>query len=109
MERTEKREPAEAANEAQLLLIELSPLEEAWENAVAILGKQLGAEVVASWLKPLQPVSFEDATLTYRAPTKFHADWVQSRYSSRLREAWKSVGYDVEKLVLAAAREKSAA
>ena len=109
MERTEKREPAEAANEAQLLLIELSPLEEAWENAVAILGKQLGAEVVASWLKPLQPVSFEDGTLTYRAPTKFHADWVQSRYSSRLRDAWKSVGYDVEKLVLAAAREKSAA
>ena len=109
MERTEKREPAETANEEQMLLIELSPLEEAWENAAAILGKQLGADVAASWLKPLQPVSFENGTLTYRAPTKFHSDWVQSRYSSRLREAWKSVGYDVEKIVLMTAREKSAA
>ena len=72
MERTEKREADEGASEEQLLLIELSPLEEAWENALAVLEMQIGTAVSASWLKPLQPVSFENATLTFRAPTKFH-------------------------------------
>jgi plasmid replication initiation protein len=109
MERTEKRESVEVASHEQLLLIEPSPLEEAWENALAALDKQLGPEVTASWLTPLQPVSFEEGTLTYRAPTKFIADWVQSRYLDRLREAWTAVGYDVENIAIATALKKSAA
>jgi plasmid replication initiation protein len=109
MERTEKREPFENAEQEQLLLIEQSPLEEAWENVLTVLTKQIGTSLAASWLKPLQPVSFENVTLTFRAPTKFHADWVQSRYLSQLRKGWKTVGYDVENIAFATRREKSAA
>ena len=109
MERTEKREPIENAAQEQLLLIEQSPLEEAWENALGILGRQIGAAATASWLKPLHPVSFEDATLTYCAPTRFHAEWVQSHYRTRLRGAWKLVGYDVENIAFSPNPQKSAA
>ena len=109
MERTEKRVAMEGAKEEQLVLIELSPLEEAWENALAVLEMQIGPALAAAWLKPLQPVSFENATLTFRAPTKFHADWVQSRYLSQLCKGWETVGYEVENIAFAARREKSAA
>ena len=109
MERTEKRQPLESANQAQMLLIEQTPLEEAWDNALAILCQKLGTATVHQWLKPLQPVIFEAGTLTYRAPTKFISGWVESLYLSRLREAWKAVGYDVGKVAFATRREKAAA
>jgi chromosomal replication initiation ATPase DnaA len=60
-------------------------------------------------VKPLHVVSFENGTLTCRAPTKFVASWVQSRYLSQLCKAWKAVGYEVENIAFATAREKSAA
>lgn len=58
MEQIEKRERIENAGHDQMLLIEQSPLEEAWENALAFLRKHLGTDVVNAWLKPLQPVRF---------------------------------------------------
>ena len=109
MELTEKRKPIEKAAEGQLLLIEQSPLEEAWDNVLVTLDRQLGTATANQWLKPLQPVSFEAGTLTYRAPTKFIADWVQSRYFAYLRDAWKAVGYDVETIGFVSSREKAAA
>lgn len=109
MERTEKRQPFENPKQEQLLLIEQSPLEEAWENALNLLRKRLGTETANSWLKGLQPISFEEGILSYRAPTKFIGDWVQSHYIPRLKEAWHSVGYEVTSIAIAARKEKSAA
>lgn len=109
MERTEKRIPMDRPNQEQLLLIEQSPLEEAWENALAHLSSKAGESTANQWFKPLQPVSFEAGTLTYRAPTQFIADWIQSRHLSRLKDVWKLVGYDVERIVFASKKEKAAA
>ena len=109
MERTEKRSAVETKAEQQLPLIEQSPLEEAWENVLDILCQQIGEATVKSWMKPLHLVSFEDGTLTYRATTKFIADWVESQYSGRLRTAWQAVGYEVAAVRVEAPRKKSAA
>jgi hypothetical protein len=106
MERTEKRVVAGAKVERQLELIEQSPLEEAWENVFDILRRHLGDATANSWLKPLHVVGFEDGTLTYHAPTKFIADQVESHYGSRLREAWKAVGYEVITLRIEASKPK---
>jgi hypothetical protein len=100
-------EPVEA-KEQQLVLIERTPLEEAWENALDLLRQQLGDATANSWVKPLHIISFENGTLTCRAPTKFIANWVESRYLSQLRSAWKAVGYEVETIAIATARDKSA-
>ena len=109
MERTEKRSAVESKAGQQLPLIEQSPLEEAWENVLDILCQQIGDATVKSWMKPLHLVSFEDGTLTYRATTKFIADWVESHYSDSLRTAWQAVGYEVAAVSVEAPRKKSAA
>ena len=109
MERTDKREPVEKAPEVQLLLIEQTPLEEAWDNVLVSLEKKFGTPTANSWFRPLQVMSFDAGTLTYRAPTKFISDWVQSRYLACLRTAWKAVGYDVEAIAFVSKREKAAA
>jgi plasmid replication initiation protein len=107
MERIEKRIAVKAAAEKQFVLIEQTPLEEAWENALDLLRQQLGEATANSWVKPLHVVKFENATVTYRAPTKFLADWVQSRYLSQLRKAWKAVGYKVENIAFAPTRKSA--
>ena len=57
-------------------------------------------------MKPLHVVSFENGILTCRAPTKFVADWVQSRFLSQLRKAWKAVGYEVESIAFLMGQER---
>lgn len=109
MERTEKRAAPEVKEETQPELIERSPLEEAWETVLATLRKHVGDATVNSWFTQLHLVNFEDGTLTYRAKTKFIADWVQSHHTPRLRSAWKSAGYEVATFSFEAPREKSAA
>jgi len=109
MERTEKRVASQAKVEQQLPLIELSPLEDAWENVLDILRQRLSDATANSWLKPLHVVSLEDGRLTYRAPTKFAGDWVESHYRSQLLAAWKSVGYEVATLRIEGPRKKSVA
>ncbi len=109
MERTEKRAAVESAAEEQLVLIEQTPLEEAWENALDLLRKHLGDATANSWLKPLHVVGFENGTLTFRAPTAFIGDWVKTHYTSRLITVWKAVGYEVESLKVEIRNKKSAA
>jgi plasmid replication initiation protein len=109
MERTEKRVIFDAKAEQQLPLIELSPLEEAWENVLDFLRERLGEAVANSWFPKLHLVSFEEGCLTFRAPTRFAGEWVESHYRSQLISAWKSVGYEVETLRIDGPRKKSAA
>lgn len=109
MRRTEKRAEFEPKPDRQLELIERSPLEGAWENVLDILRRQLGEALTKSWLSPLRVVSFEDATLTYRAPTKFISEWVESHYRARMLAAWKTVGYEASAISFEGLRKKSAA
>lgn len=108
MERTEKRDVQGIKPSQQLELIERSPLDEAWANVLEILRSHLGEATANQWLKPLHVISFEDSTLTCRAPTKFVGDWVESRYLSQLRAAWKSVGYEVIEVRIESGKSKPA-
>ncbi len=98
MERLEKRVASTAQPAQQSTLFEQSPLEEAWENVLEILRKQLGNGIVKSWLEKLQVLAIEDGSLTYRAPTRFIADHVQSRYGHRVKAAWEAIGHHVTTL-----------
>lgn len=106
MERTEKRaihteETKDAiAQDAslQLALIERSPLEEAWENVLELMRKQLGEAEVKSWLEKLQLVGLEQETVLYRAPTKFMADWIETHYKLKLEQSWQASGHPVKKI-----------
>ena len=112
MERTEKRAAIEAkempVEEAQLVLIERTPLEEAWENVLDLMRKREGSEQVRAWLERLRLVSLEGETLTYRAPTKFIAQWVETNFKHKLEAAWQSVGQPVSTIHIETSTKKAA-
>ena len=113
MERTEKRAAIEAkempVQEAQLMLIERSPLEEAWENVLETMRKQIGADQVKAWLEKLQLGELVDGTLTYRTNLKFVADWVETNFKHKLESAWHSMGHPVTLVRIETKGRKSAA
>ncbi|MHB1079372.1 MAG: replication initiator protein A [Prosthecobacter sp.] len=112
MERTEKRAIVEAREspvpETQLVLIERTPLEEAWENVLEIMRKREGPEQVRAWLERLRLVGLEGETLTYRAPTKFIAQWVETNFKHKLESAWQSVGQPVGTIQIETGTKKAA-
>jgi hypothetical protein len=113
MERIEKRVVIEAkehpVQEAQLVLIERTPLEEAWENVLELMRKQIGADQVKAWLERLQLGELVDGTLTYRANLKFVADWVETNFKHKLESAWQSMGHPVTSVRIETKGRKSAA
>ena len=113
MERTEKRQVTEnrqsAPKQEQIALIEKTPLEEAWENVLEIMNRHLGEPTVNSWLKVLRLVDHQGDTLTYRAPTKFIADTVESQYKHKLLQAWQAVGYELKAIHFEVKTAKKAA
>jgi plasmid replication initiation protein len=112
MERTEKRIASESKAiiqpEMQLALIERSPLEEAWENVLEIMRKREGAEQVRAWLEKLHLVGLEGDTLTFRASTKFIAEWVENHFRRKLEAAWQSVGQSVNSIRIEVKVKKAA-
>lgn len=102
MERAEKRQAAgkipAAPKPEQLPLIEKSPLEEAWENVLEMMDRQLGAPTVNSWLRNLRLVELQNGLLTFRAPTRFVADWVATHFKHKLIAAWEVLGYDLKEI-----------
>jgi plasmid replication initiation protein len=112
MARHEKREVVEnkpAVSETQLELVERTPLEDAWENVLEIMRKQFGEATVKSWFNALRPLELEGTTLTYHAPTKFIADWIETHYSQSLRDAWKETGHRVSEIRFEVKQKKKAA
>lgn len=108
MERLEKTAELVEEKETQIPLIEQTPLEEAWENVLEAMRRHTGAAVVKMWLTPLHLQDFVDGTLTYRAPTPFIAEWVESHYSAQLRSAWEAVGYNVSSIRIETKAAKAA-
>ena len=102
MERTEKRVIHETkalpAPEAQLNLIERSPLEETWENVLEVMRRRVGPDIVKAWLEKLQLLSIENGTATFRAPTKFVAEWVEAHMKQKLEAAWQSFDEPIKSL-----------
>jgi plasmid replication initiation protein len=109
MERTEKREQLPRPSELQLPLLEEVEEHEAWENVLEILCRQLGTDVVASWFKQVRFISIEAGTLRLKAPTKFVAGWIESRYLGRLRSAFEETGKNFDRLTFEIPAIKKAA
>jgi plasmid replication initiation protein len=109
MERTEKREIKETKSSPQLELIERTPLEEAWENVFEILSSQLSAPTANAWFGKLRLVGLENGVLTYRADSKFIADYIESHFSGQLRSAWQSLGHEATAIRFEIKKTKSAA
>ena len=71
-----------------------------WEKISASLHAQFGDAVFRSWLKPLQFMGIEGATVQLSAPTRFMREWIHTHYMDTVRELWSvepaTEGYTLE-------------
>lgn len=71
-----------------------------WSDISQGLKKDLGPQLHAQWIKPIQLGSFckETGTLDLFLPTEFSANWVADRFADRLSLAWKIARTEVRQV-----------
>ena len=69
-----------------------------WSDIVQGLKKDLGPQIYAQWIRPIQLGKFckETGTLEMFLPSEFSANWVQDRFHDRLSLAWKIARSEVK-------------
>ncbi|MBU6267762.1 MAG: chromosomal replication initiator protein DnaA [Sphingomonadales bacterium] len=69
-----------------------------WADISQGLRKDLGQQLYAQWIRPIQLGRFckETGTLDLFLPTEFSANWVSDRFSDRLSLAWKIARSEVK-------------
>lgn len=63
-------------------------MNEFWQAVSAQLETELTPQQFKTWIKPLEPVTFDETrrTLHIAAPNRFKLDWVKSQFSGRIHE-----------------------
>ncbi len=75
-----------------------------WSEISNGLKKDLGGQIHAQWIRPMQPGRFcrDTGTLELYAPSDFSANWVNDRFADRLSLAWKIARPEVRSLKISA-------
>lgn len=63
-------------------------MNEFWLSCVQRLEQDLPPQQISAWIKPLEPLEFdqESAVLRMAAPNRFKLDWVRKNFSHRIQE-----------------------
>ena len=71
-----------------------------WADIIQGLKKDLGQQLFAQWIRPIQLGSFckQTGTLDLFLPTEFSANWVADRFADRLSLAWKIARSEVRQV-----------
>ncbi len=74
-----------------------------WADISQGLRKDLGQQLYAQWIRPIQLGSFckDTGTLDLFLPTEFSANWVADRFADRLSLAWKIARGEVRNVRIA--------
>ncbi|MBT4880894.1 MAG: chromosomal replication initiator protein DnaA [Alphaproteobacteria bacterium] len=62
---------------------------EQWGRVRTRLRRELGEDIYASWLKPLQLDACTDSHVSMAVPTRFMRDWVMTHYAERIHTLWR--------------------
>lgn len=64
----------------------MTQLNEFWLSCVQQLEQELPPQQISAWIKPLEPVDYDEDLAVFRiaAPNRFKLDWVRKNFSSRL-------------------------
>ena len=75
-----------------------------WEDISLGLKKDLGGQIHAQWIRPIEPGRFcrTTGTLELYLPSDFSANWVNDRFADRLALAWKIARPEVRSLKISA-------
>ncbi len=75
-----------------------------WSEISQGLKKDLGGQIHAQWIRPIEPGRFcrTTGTLELYLPSDFSANWVNDRFADRLSLAWKIARPEVRSLKISA-------
>lgn len=65
-------------------------VDDLWSQCLAILEKEIPAQQLSTWIRPLQP-EMNGRSLQLLAPNRFVLQWVTDKYASRLQELVQEV------------------
>jgi chromosomal replication initiator protein len=65
-------------------------VDELWSQCLAILEQEIPAQLLATWIRPLQP-EMQGRSLQLLAPNRFVLQWVADKYASRLQQLVQEV------------------
>ncbi|MBI1335040.1 MAG: chromosomal replication initiator protein DnaA [Armatimonadetes bacterium] len=83
-------------------------LEAAWQRVLGRISSEVQEPIMARFIRPLVPVSFEENTVRLCAPGRFLQEWVRERFSGIIQSYLSDeLGQSVQLEVLAKPREKS--
>ena len=60
-------------------------LQQAWERALQILATQVNRPSYESWIKPIEPLSFEGGIVTLGTGSRFAKHWLESKHLKLIR------------------------
>ena len=66
----------------------MKKMNEFWLSCVQRLEQDLPPQQISAWIKPLEPIEFEEETAVLRlsAPNRFKLDWVRKNFSHRIQD-----------------------
>ena len=62
-----------------------------WNNCLKEIKKKLPAQVYETWFLPISIVSFSKDKATIEVPSKFHKEWLSSKYQPLLEETFYKI------------------
>src|SRR3954465_2607373 len=65
-----------------------------WDEAVGRLRSRISPQYYDMWLRPIELLSFDGATLRLRAPNSYIRSWFESNFFGWLRKEIQELGHD---------------
>ena len=74
-------------------------MDKAWQNVRSLLQDKLGQDIFNNWIGSLDYQKFDASKVTFRVPSRFIANWIESNYGESIIDCFKKEGVNVEALI----------
>lgn len=58
-----------------------------WNNCLDIIREEINAQAFKTWFEPIEPVRFDQKTLTIQVPNNFFYEWIEEHYVHLMKKA----------------------
>lgn len=58
-----------------------------WNNCLDIIRQEINSQAFKTWFEPIEPVRFDQKTLTIQVPNNFFYEWIEEHYVHLMKKA----------------------
>ncbi len=58
-----------------------------WNNCLEIIRQEINSQAFKTWFEPIEPVRFDQKTLTIQVPNNFFYEWIEEHYVHLMKKA----------------------